>query len=111
VLDERAIKPGYHRDASRRSPIVVVTCAAALGRAETSLHQRLSATLSPGMGMAKARVAKSIVASVVMSAAEKPIACHEFDFLQPRLEIAVEVRHALLVTLDQRWNLLVVVWT
>jgi hypothetical protein len=42
--------------------------AVALGRADAAQYQRLSATHSSGMGMEKARVAKSTVTSMVMSA-------------------------------------------
>src|SRR5712675_205046 len=39
------------------------------------------------------------------------IARHELDVLQPRLKIAVEIRHPLLTALDQPRNLLVAVRT
>jgi hypothetical protein len=45
--------------------------AVALGRSETASYQRLKAAHSAGRGIWKARVAKSTVTSVVMSAAEK----------------------------------------
>ncbi|MEA2740342.1 MAG: hypothetical protein QOH05_3649 [Acetobacteraceae bacterium] len=51
-------------------PRPVASYAVMLGRAATVSYQRRSAVLPAGMGISNARVAKSTVTSVVMSAAE-----------------------------------------
>jgi hypothetical protein len=51
--------------------LIEASYAVAPGLAATASYQRLSAVLSPGMGISSARVAKSTVTKVVMSAAEK----------------------------------------
>jgi len=75
----------------------------------TASYQRLIAALSAGMGMSKARVAKSTVTRAVMSAAEKLRAREgEARFRQPRFHVCVKVRDPELAALDQRRDLCVV---
>ena len=55
--------------------------------------------------MAKAFVAKSIVTNVVISAVENRSPATNSTSFSLGLKVGIEIRHPLLASLDQRWNL------
>jgi hypothetical protein len=66
-----------------------------LGRVEMALYHRFSAALSSSrIGRPRARVAKSTVTRVVMSAAEKLSPATKGDIGEPAFEIGIEVHDA-----------------